>query len=129
MNITLLSFQRPLLVAIAPLLLACWVASPVSGAEILYIKPSLEVLMRKNQGDNARIVATVPMGTAVELLQGGKSGRISACRRAWTVGCAAVFSAVLPSYRWPISGQEWELTERSRISKEDFEMWPKKTVD
>jgi SH3 domain protein len=72
MNITLLSFQRPLLVAIAPLLLACWVASPVSGAEILYIKPSLEVLMRKNQGDNARIVATVPMGTAVELLQGGK---------------------------------------------------------
>ena len=41
-------------------------------ADILYIKPSLEVLMRKNQGDNARIVATVPMGTAVELLQGGK---------------------------------------------------------
>jgi len=41
-------------------------------ADILYIKPSLEVLMRKNQGDNARIVSTVPMGTAVELLQGGK---------------------------------------------------------
>lgn len=41
-------------------------------AEILYIKPSLEVFMRKNQGDNARIVATVPMGTAVDLLQGGK---------------------------------------------------------
>ncbi len=41
-------------------------------ADILYIKPSLEVLRRKNQGDNARIVATVPMGTAVELLQGGK---------------------------------------------------------
>ncbi|NLX18957.1 MAG: SH3 domain-containing protein [Desulfobulbus sp.] len=41
-------------------------------AEILYIKPSLEVLMRKSQGDNARIVATIPMGTAVDLLQGGK---------------------------------------------------------
>ncbi|WP_028319016.1 TIGR04211 family SH3 domain-containing protein [Desulfobulbus elongatus] len=54
-----------------PLLLICWFAAPVY-AEILYIKPSLEVLMRRNQGDNARIVATVPMGTAVELLQGGK---------------------------------------------------------
>lgn len=47
------------------------VATP-AHADILYIKPSLEVLMRKSQGDNARIVATVPMGTAVELLQGGK---------------------------------------------------------
>jgi SH3 domain protein len=41
-------------------------------ADILYIKPSLEVFMRKNPGDNARIVATVPMGTAVNLVQGGK---------------------------------------------------------
>ena len=56
--------------ALVTLLPACWPA--VADAEILYIKPSLEVLMRKNQGDNARIVATVPMGTAVELLQGGK---------------------------------------------------------
>ena len=47
-------------------------AATPARADILYIKPSLEVLMRKNQGDNARIVATVPMGTAVELLQGGK---------------------------------------------------------
>ena len=47
-------------------------AAPAHAADILYIKPSLEVLMRKNQGDNARIVATVPMGTAVELIQGGK---------------------------------------------------------
>ena len=47
-------------------------AATPAHADILYIKPSLEVLMRKNQGDNARIVATVPMGTAVELLQGGK---------------------------------------------------------
>jgi len=61
--------RLPLVVAI--LLLASWTASS-ARAEILYIKPSLEVLMRKNQGDGARIVATVPMGTAVELLQGGK---------------------------------------------------------
>jgi SH3 domain protein len=67
----LFSLPRFLLVVLTPLLLACWAASPAC-AEILYIKPSLEVLMRKNQGDNARIVATVPMGTAVELLQGGK---------------------------------------------------------
>jgi SH3 domain protein len=42
------------------------------AADILYIKPSLEVLMRKSRGDNARIIATVPMGTAVQLIQGGK---------------------------------------------------------
>ncbi|MCL2790785.1 MAG: TIGR04211 family SH3 domain-containing protein [Desulfobulbus sp.] len=52
-------------------LLIIWLAAPVY-AEILYIKPSLEVFMRKNPGDNAQIVATVPLGTAVELIQGGK---------------------------------------------------------
>src|SRR5512145_1004685 len=71
MNSTLFSLPRLLLAVFTPLLLACWVVSAAS-AEILYIKPSLEVFMRKSQGDNARIVATVPMGTAVELLQGGK---------------------------------------------------------
>ncbi|MDR2549975.1 MAG: SH3 domain-containing protein [Desulfobulbus sp.] len=57
--------------ALLPLLLVGWLAVPAC-AEILYIKPSLEVLMRKSPGDGARIVATVPMGTAVELVQGGK---------------------------------------------------------
>lgn len=71
MNSTLFSLPRFLLAVFTPLLLACWVV-PAASAEILYIKPSLEVFMRKSQGDNARIVATVPMGTAVELLQGGK---------------------------------------------------------
>jgi SH3 domain protein len=47
-------------------------AVPMAQAEILYIKPSMEVLMRKSQGDNARVVARVPMGTAVDLVQGGK---------------------------------------------------------
>lgn len=59
------------LLALFLTLCAVGVVTPAQ-AEILYIKPSLEVLMRKNQGDKARIVATVPMGTAVELLQGGK---------------------------------------------------------
>jgi len=54
-----------------PLLLMGWIAVP-AYAEILYIRPSLEVLMRKNPGDDARIVATIPMGTAVQLMQGGK---------------------------------------------------------
>jgi len=71
MKSMLFSLPRFSLAALTPLLLVCWVASPAK-AEIFYIKPSLEVLMRKSQGDNARIVATVPMGTAVELLQGGK---------------------------------------------------------
>jgi SH3 domain protein len=68
----ILSFlQRHLYAAFALLPLTWLAASPVC-AEILYIKPSLEVLMRKSQGDNSRIVATVPMGTAVNLIQGGK---------------------------------------------------------
>ncbi len=49
------------------------VATMAQAADVLYIKPSLEVLMRKSRGDNARIVATIPMGTAVTLVQGGKS--------------------------------------------------------
>ncbi|MCL2340474.1 MAG: TIGR04211 family SH3 domain-containing protein [Proteobacteria bacterium] len=57
--------------AVISMLAFGWFAVP-AHAEILYIKPSLEVLMRKNPGDNAQIVATVPMGTAVELVQGGK---------------------------------------------------------
>lgn len=64
-------FCRPLLWAVGFVLLGCLAPCSVRS-EILYIKPSLEVLMRKSQGDNARIVATVPMGTAVQLLQGGK---------------------------------------------------------
>jgi SH3 domain protein len=48
------------------------IAPAARAADILYIKPSLEVLMRKSRGDNARIIATVPMGTAVQLIQGGK---------------------------------------------------------
>ena len=70
--------MKSILLTIVGSLLATLLALCTGGAftpalaDILYIKPSLEVLMRKNQGDNARIVATVPMGTAVELLQGGK---------------------------------------------------------
>jgi len=55
----------------AVILLIGWLAVPVY-AEILYVKPSLEVFMRRNPGDSAQIVATVPMGTAVNLVQGGK---------------------------------------------------------
>lgn len=62
---------RPL-PACTALMLFLVLATPMAHADILYIKPSLEVLMRKSQGDNARIVARVPMGTAVDLIQGGK---------------------------------------------------------
>jgi SH3 domain protein len=64
-------FSRPRL-AILALPLFCALAAASARADILYIKPSLEVLMRKNQGDNARVVARLPMGTAVDLIQGGK---------------------------------------------------------
>lgn len=49
------------------------IAPAAQAADVLYIKPSLEVLMRKGRADNARIIATIPMGTAVELVQGGKT--------------------------------------------------------
>ena len=52
--------------------LLLFAAQTALAADILYIKPSLEVLMRKGRADNARIIATIPMGTAVELVQGGK---------------------------------------------------------
>lgn len=66
------TFLSPFLL-IATVVMLLQISWPAAAfAEILYIKPSLEVFMRKNQGDNARIVATVPMGTAVQLLQGGK---------------------------------------------------------
>lgn len=71
MNITRPAFQRTLCAA---LLLSAPLVSNIAPAraDILYIKPSLEVLMRKNQGDDARVTARVPMGTAVDLIQGGK---------------------------------------------------------
>ena len=56
-------------VSCALLLLA---TQTTQAADILYIKPSLEVLMRKGKADNARIIATIPMGTAVELVQSSK---------------------------------------------------------
>lgn len=65
------TFLSPLLL-LAIVVMLLQISWPAAAAEILYIKPSLEVFMRKSQGDNARIVATVPMGTAVQLLQGGK---------------------------------------------------------
>ncbi|MCL1980716.1 MAG: SH3 domain-containing protein [Proteobacteria bacterium] len=71
MKSPLFSICRWPVAALLTLLLIGWIAVPVH-AEILYIKPSLEVLMRKSPGDDARIVATVPMGTAVQLIQGGK---------------------------------------------------------
>jgi SH3 domain protein len=71
MNAILFSLQRPLYSIFSLITLAWFTASP-AFAEILYIKPSMEVLMRKNQGDNSRIIARVPMGTAVHLIKGGK---------------------------------------------------------
>ena len=71
MNAILFSLHRPLSLTLSLITIAWFMASP-AFAEILYIKPSLEVLMRKNQGDKSRIVATVPMGTAVHLIKGGK---------------------------------------------------------
>jgi SH3 domain protein len=69
---TMLSFlHRPARPLAFLLFLACLTAAPVK-AETVYIKPSLEVLMRKGKGEGYRITTTVPMGTPVELVQAEK---------------------------------------------------------
>ena len=61
---------RPVPAAASLLLLAC-LAAPGVQAETRYIKPTLDVALRKAQANNARLVATVPLGEQVDLLQAG----------------------------------------------------------
>ncbi|MGI6655548.1 MAG: TIGR04211 family SH3 domain-containing protein [Desulfobulbus sp.] len=79
MHSALSALRRIVLFCTLPLLLGLAVsqvqAAPAPSSkktDLLYIKPSLEVLMRKNPAGNSRIIATLPMGTAVRLLKGGK---------------------------------------------------------
>ena len=61
---------RPVPAAASLLLLAC-LAAPGVQAESRYIKPTLDVALRKAQANNARLVATAPLGEQVDLLQAG----------------------------------------------------------
>jgi SH3 domain protein len=61
---------RPVPAAASLLLLAC-LAAPDLQAESRYLKPTLEVALRKAQANNARLVATAPLGEQVDLLQAG----------------------------------------------------------
>ena len=61
---------RPIPAALSLLFLAC-LAAPSVQAETRYIKPTLEVALRKAQANNARLLANLPLGEPVELLQAG----------------------------------------------------------
>ncbi len=71
MNMLLFSYQRPACTTLTLLLLGCLTASPLM-AETRYIKPSLEVSLRQTQSNTSKILAVVPLGVPVELIQGGK---------------------------------------------------------
>jgi SH3 domain protein len=53
------------------LLLGCLAATP-AWAETRYIKPSLDVVIRQEQNNTSKTVATLPIGTSVELVQATK---------------------------------------------------------
>jgi len=70
MNTTLSSSQRPERTLMIPLLLlGCLTVSPVM-AETRYIKPSLEIPIRRVQDNTSKVVANVPLGASVELVKG-----------------------------------------------------------
>lgn len=56
---------------LAALLLLCLTAAP-GLAETRYIKPTLDVTVRQNQSNAGKVVATLPIGSQVELVQGEK---------------------------------------------------------
>jgi SH3 domain protein len=69
---TKLSFcQRPALTTMTLLLLGSLAVQPAM-AETRYVKPSLTITVRQGQNNSSKLVATVPLGTAVELVRGGK---------------------------------------------------------
>ena len=63
------SCHRVVAPTITLLLLGCLAVTPLF-AETRYVKPSLDVIIRQGQGNTAKIVATLPIGTSVELVKG-----------------------------------------------------------
>lgn len=68
MHTMLSSYQRPAFTTLSLLLLGCLAASP-AVAETKYVKPSLDVILRQGQSNTGKVVATMPIGTPVELVQ------------------------------------------------------------
>ncbi len=54
------------------LVLPAWLAVSSAQAETRYIKPNLEVPMRQARDNNAKLVANVPLGMRVELVEGDR---------------------------------------------------------
>lgn len=67
------SFARnPLCQTILAALLLSYGTTTPAFAETRYIKPTLDVTVRQNQGNAGKVVATLPIGSQVELVQGEK---------------------------------------------------------
>ena len=56
---------------LALLFIACLAPTPAL-AETRYIKPTLDVTVRQNQSNAGKVIATLPIGSQVELVQGEK---------------------------------------------------------
>ncbi len=98
MNIPFFSTQRPVLIAITLLLLRGLAASP-SLAETRYISPSLEVPMRQTQSNRSKLIALLPIGVPVELMQGGKEWsriRLQNATEGWVRSRFLGNSSILP---------------------------------
>ena len=100
---TLLSIhpQRPTARVALSLLaaLVCFTASPVR-AESRYVKPTLEIAVRQTQSNTGKIIANVPLGTQVELIQGEKEWsliRLQNAAEGWVRSRYLSTSPILPS--------------------------------
>lgn len=98
MNILFFSCQRPVLITITLLLLSGLAASPTL-AETRYITPSLEVPMRQTQSNRSKLIALLPIGVPVELMQGGKEWshiRLQNATEGWVPSRFLSNSSILP---------------------------------
>ena len=98
---TLLSFPRPRpsQTAMTLCMLACLAASPLM-AETRYIKPTLEISLRQTQGNSAKVLANMPVGTQVELVQEGNEWslvRLQDATEGWVRSRFLSPSPILPS--------------------------------
>jgi SH3 domain protein len=99
MNMTLFSWQRPTFTTFTLLLLGCLAASPLL-AETRYIKPSMEVTVRQTQSNSSKLMAAVPIGVPVELVEGGKEWsliRLQNATEGWVRSRFLNASPILPA--------------------------------
>ena len=99
MNTTLSSCHRSASPLLSLLLLGCLAATPALG-ETRYIKPSMDVPIRQEQGNTAKILANLPLGAPVELVKGTKDWslvRLPDAREGWVRSRFLSATPILPT--------------------------------